>query len=68
MPSEGLSLKGQPALVTGSGRGIGAALARGLAQAAADVAVSDPPDRPRPAARRQTPGGAGGRRSAGTLR
>ncbi len=45
MPYEGLSLKGQTALVTGSGRGIGAALAVGLAQAGADVAVSDRPDR-----------------------
>ena len=45
MPYEGLSLQGQTALVTGSGRGIGAALAVGLAQAGADVAVSDRPDR-----------------------
>ena len=45
MPYEGLSLKGQTALVTGSGRGIGAALAVGLAQAGADIAVSDRPDR-----------------------
>ena len=45
MPYEGLNLKGQTALVTGSGRGIGAALAVGLAQAGADVAVSDRPDR-----------------------
>ena len=41
MPYEGLSLKGMTALVTGSGRGIGSALAVGLAQAGADVAVSD---------------------------
>ncbi len=39
----GLSLDGQAALVTGSARGIGAALAVGLAQAGADVAVSDLP-------------------------
>jgi len=39
MPYEGLNLKGQTALVTGSGRGIGAALAVGLAQAGANVAV-----------------------------
>ena len=45
MPYEGLSLVGQTALVTGSGRGIGAALAVGLAQAGAAVAVSDRPDR-----------------------
>ena len=45
MPYEGLNLNGQTALVTGSGRGIGAALAVGLAQAGADVAVSDRPDR-----------------------
>lgn len=41
MPYEGLSLAGMTALVTGSGRGIGSALAYGLAQAGADVAVSD---------------------------
>ena len=45
MPYQGLSLEGQTALVTGSGRGIGAALAIGLAQAGAAVAVSDRPDR-----------------------
>ncbi|MEE8464940.1 MAG: SDR family NAD(P)-dependent oxidoreductase, partial [Dehalococcoidia bacterium] len=45
MPYDGLSLVGQTALVTGSGRGIGAALAVGLAQAGATVAVSDRPDR-----------------------
>ena len=45
MPYEGLNLNGQTALVTGSGRGIGAALALGLAQAGADVAVSDRADR-----------------------
>ena len=41
MPYPGLSLEGMTALVTGSGRGIGSALALGLAQACANVAVSD---------------------------
>ncbi|MCI0787277.1 MAG: SDR family oxidoreductase [Chloroflexi bacterium] len=45
MTYPGLSLEGQVALVTGSARGIGAALAVGLAQAGADVAVSDIPER-----------------------
>ena len=45
MPYEGLSLEGKVALVTGSARGIGAALAVGLAEAGADVAVSDMPSR-----------------------
>ena len=45
MPYSGLSLEGKVALVTGSARGIGAALAVGLAQAGAHVAVSDMPDR-----------------------
>ncbi len=43
MPYAGLSLEGKVALVTGSARGIGAALAVGLAQAGAEVAVSDIP-------------------------
>ncbi len=41
MAYSGLSLDGKVALVTGSARGIGAALAVGLAEAGADVAVSD---------------------------
>ena len=45
MPYAGLNLEGMIALVTGSGRGIGAALAIGLAEAGADVAVSDLPER-----------------------
>ena len=43
MAYTGLNLDGKVALVTGSGRGIGAALAVGLAQAGAAVAVSDIP-------------------------
>ena len=45
MPYAGLNLDGMVALVTGSGRGIGEALGVGLAQAGADVAVSDLPER-----------------------
>ena len=45
MPYTGLNLEGKVALVTGSARGIGAALAVGLAQAGANVAVSDLPGR-----------------------
>ena len=44
MPYPGLSLAGMTALVTGSGRGIGSALAYGLAQAGANLAVSDVPE------------------------
>jgi len=45
MPYDGLNLDGKVALVTGSARGIGEALAVGLAQAGASVAVSDMPMR-----------------------
>ena len=45
MPYAGLSLDGHVALVTGSARGIGSALAIGLAEAGAEVAVSDMAER-----------------------
>ena len=41
MAYSGLSLEGKVVLVTGAARGIGATLAVGLAEAGADVAVSD---------------------------
>jgi NAD(P)-dependent dehydrogenase (short-subunit alcohol dehydrogenase family) len=44
MPYAGLSPEGKTALITGSARGIGSALAVGLAEAGADVAVSDLPE------------------------
>ena len=64
MPYEGLSLEGKVALVTGSARGIGAALAVGLAEAGADVAVSDMPSRLDLAGEVKQQIEAGGRRSA----
>ena len=54
MPYAGLSLEGKVALVTGSARGIGAALAVGLAEAGANVAVSDVPARLEDAAATKT--------------
>ena len=45
MAYSGLSLNGMVALVTGAARGIGQSLAVGLAEAGADVAVSDMPER-----------------------
>ncbi len=45
MAYAGLSLDGKVALVTGSAQGIGATLAVGLAEAGADVAVSDMAER-----------------------
>jgi glucose 1-dehydrogenase len=43
-----MELAGKTALVTGAGRGIGRAIALALAEAGADVAVNDLPDRPEP--------------------
>ena len=43
MQYSGLSLEGKVALVTGAARGIGSTLAVGLAQAGADIAVTDLP-------------------------
>ena len=45
MAYAGLSLDGHVALVTGSARGIGSAIAVGLAEAGADVAISDMAER-----------------------
>lgn len=45
MTYQKLSLEGLVAFITGSGRGIGKAIAVGLAEAGADVAVSDQPSR-----------------------
>ena len=40
-----LDLSGRIAIVTGAGRGIGAAMAKGLASFGADVTIVDLPDR-----------------------
>ena len=64
MAFTGLNLDGKVALVTGSARGIGRALALGLAQAGADVAVSDMPHRLEEALGVQKEIEAVGRRSA----